>query len=247
MNNNQSGQQKTYKLAVISFILSLLFFVPFAPCLGVILGVIVRRRFVKAPHRLKGKGQGLAEAAIIIGIIFGLLSVMVLAAIVPFNIIRILFLIALAISVLGAVYFRGELWSIFRVMRDLDLKEHKLEELEETLSEKEDLKKHITEAKAHIEQERMRIIKQQYPGTIIILSLLNFAFATQIKTITQAVIIFGIPILLVFFIFGSLSKYLQKRMIIQTIPESRKETILRIITVYLGLVFIIGLIVVLRK
>ncbi len=239
MNNEQLNQQKTYKLAVTSFILSLLFFIPFVPYLGVILGVIARRRFIKA-HRLKGKGRGLAITAIFIGALFGFLGIMALGEIVPSNIFVILLFIALAIFILGLVYLAIEDRPILKIIQELDLKERKLKEIEETLSEKEDLKEYIAEAKAHIEQERMRITKERYPIGFVVVSLINLAIIIQIKTITQAVIIFGIPILILL---------LQKRMGILvfqkriTILESRKETILRIIFAYLILAFVVGLIV----
>lgn len=136
--DNQLNQQKTHRLAVLAFILSLLFFIPFAPCLGLILGVIARERIIKTSGL---KGQSLAIGAITIGMIFGPASVISLKAIVPFDITKSLFLIATVISTF--VGFGYILWVAWRRL-PYDLKKERCVFPESVEKPKRDKKKNLS-------------------------------------------------------------------------------------------------------
>jgi hypothetical protein len=59
-------------LSITAFVLSLLFFIPFASIVGLILGIIAVKKAKGDPKALKD----LAIAAIIIGVIFGILNLL---------------------------------------------------------------------------------------------------------------------------------------------------------------------------
>jgi branched-subunit amino acid transport protein len=66
------------KLTITAFVLSLLFFVPLVPIMGLILGVIAIRKAKDDPEISKG----LAIAAIVLGAIFGLIQLTILSGFV---------------------------------------------------------------------------------------------------------------------------------------------------------------------
>ncbi len=59
-------------LTITGFVLSLLIFIPFAPVVGLILGIITLVKAKDNPDALKG----LAIATIVIGVVFSLINIM---------------------------------------------------------------------------------------------------------------------------------------------------------------------------
>jgi type IV pilus assembly protein PilA len=81
-----AGGQQTSTKAILALVFSLIPFC-FMPVVGIVLGVMARKEIRARPHQLKG--DGLALAAIIIGSIFAVISVIgMLAAIAIPNFIR---------------------------------------------------------------------------------------------------------------------------------------------------------------
>jgi len=68
---------KNSPLAVVAFVLSLLFFIPILPIIGTILGIIALVVISKNPNQ---KGKGFAIAAIIIGILVFFFQILILFA-----------------------------------------------------------------------------------------------------------------------------------------------------------------------
>ena len=60
-------------LSITAFVLSLLFFIPLAPIIGLISGIIALVKAKNDPNALKG----LAIAAIVLGVFFGLFNLLV--------------------------------------------------------------------------------------------------------------------------------------------------------------------------
>ncbi len=63
-------QPKTSGLAIASLVLGILFFIPFAPLLAIIFGIVARHIISKSKGTLKG--QGMAAAGLRLGIIFSI-------------------------------------------------------------------------------------------------------------------------------------------------------------------------------
>ena len=62
-----------YYVGIAAFILSLVFFIPFAPAIGVIFGIVALVKLSKVSDK---RGQGFAIAGIIIGLLFTLLHIL---------------------------------------------------------------------------------------------------------------------------------------------------------------------------
>ena len=60
-------------ISIVAFIISLLFFVPFAPVIGLVLGIIALVKSKKDPTISKG----FSIAAIVLGTLFGLINLIV--------------------------------------------------------------------------------------------------------------------------------------------------------------------------